>query len=234
MKPVTHSPMTNSPQAHKQRGVSLIIVLVFLLLAIISVLGAFRVGFLNETMVGNEADMSRTQAAAEAMIRDAEQDIRTGRIGGGGAIPWFPRSSAEYDDLADLVTAADPVDFCVNAICVPPDMDALQGIENIPSAANKSARYGQYTRLAPTPAATPLDTNPILTITTAGLGARYWIEAFRYDNTPSSAGHPSAVIKPDSTKNITYRITALAIGQKQTTRVVLKTIFVPYPASQNK
>ena len=59
-----------------QRGVSLVLVLIFLLLAIISVLGAFRAGFLNEKMVGNESDYNRAFAAAEAMIRDAEMDIR--------------------------------------------------------------------------------------------------------------------------------------------------------------
>jgi type IV pilus assembly protein PilX len=60
----------------EQSGVSLIMVLIFLLLAIISVLGAFRAGFLNEKIVGNESDYNRTFAAAEAMIRDAEMDIR--------------------------------------------------------------------------------------------------------------------------------------------------------------
>jgi type IV pilus assembly protein PilX len=60
----------------KQRGVSLIVVLIFLLLAIITVLGAFRSSFLNEKMVGNESDYNRAFAAAEALIRDAEMDIR--------------------------------------------------------------------------------------------------------------------------------------------------------------
>lgn len=59
-----------------QRGVSLVMVLIFLLLAIISVLGAFRAGFLNEKMVGNESDYNRAFAAAEALLRDAEIDIR--------------------------------------------------------------------------------------------------------------------------------------------------------------
>ncbi len=55
---------------------SLPLVLIFLLLAIISVLGAYRAGFLNERMVGNESDYNRAFAAAEALIRDAEMDIR--------------------------------------------------------------------------------------------------------------------------------------------------------------
>jgi type IV pilus assembly protein PilX len=64
-----------SPQV-TQRGASLITVLVFLLLAIITVLGAFRASFLNEKIVGNESDYNRAFVAAEALIRDAEMDIR--------------------------------------------------------------------------------------------------------------------------------------------------------------
>jgi type IV pilus assembly protein PilX len=60
----------------KQVGASLVTVLIFLLLAIITVLGAFRASLLNEKMVGNESDYNRAFAAAEALIRDAEMDIR--------------------------------------------------------------------------------------------------------------------------------------------------------------
>lgn len=73
---LSHSASMRQRPPSKQRGVSLIIVLIFLLLAIISVLGAFRSSFLNEKMVGNESDYNRAFAAAEALIRDAEMDIR--------------------------------------------------------------------------------------------------------------------------------------------------------------
>lgn len=51
-------------------------VLIILLLSSILVLGAFRVGFLGEILVGAESDHNRARAAAEALLRDAEIDIR--------------------------------------------------------------------------------------------------------------------------------------------------------------
>ena len=59
-----------------QSGMALPTVLVLLLLSIISVYGAFRVGILNELMVSNTSDYNRAKTAAEALMRDAELDIR--------------------------------------------------------------------------------------------------------------------------------------------------------------
>jgi type IV pilus assembly protein PilX len=61
---------------HSQQGVALLTTLIILLLSSIVVLGAFRVGFLNEILIGTEADHNRARAAAEALVRDAEMDIR--------------------------------------------------------------------------------------------------------------------------------------------------------------
>lgn len=63
-------------QKYSQKGVALLTTLVILLLSSIVVLGAFRVGFLNEILIGTEADHGRARAAAEALLRDAEMDIR--------------------------------------------------------------------------------------------------------------------------------------------------------------
>lgn len=93
-----------------QRGVSLPMVLIFLLLAIISVLGAFRAGFLNEKMVGNESDYNRTFAAAEALIRDAEMDIRGRRppydvvqVDGSIGFPCRPTTDGNTIELTSKV-----------------------------------------------------------------------------------------------------------------------------------
>ncbi len=59
-----------------QQGVALLTTLIILLLSSIVVLGAFRIGFLNEILIGTEADHNRARAAAEALVRDAEMDIR--------------------------------------------------------------------------------------------------------------------------------------------------------------
>jgi type IV pilus assembly protein PilX len=59
----------------RQKGVSLFVVLVILLLALVVVLGALAVGNIHESAVGNQADHQRTYAAAEALLNAGQQDI---------------------------------------------------------------------------------------------------------------------------------------------------------------
>jgi type IV pilus assembly protein PilX len=60
----------------RQRGVSLFIVVVVLLLSLIAVLGGLTMTNLNESLVGNQSDQQRAYAAAEALINSAQRDIR--------------------------------------------------------------------------------------------------------------------------------------------------------------
>ena len=60
----------------RQRGISLFTILVLLLLTMLLVLGAMRLSLFNESIVGNQADAQRAYAASEALLRNAEADIR--------------------------------------------------------------------------------------------------------------------------------------------------------------
>jgi type IV pilus assembly protein PilX len=275
--------------AASQRGVSLPIVLIFLLLAIISVLGAFRAGFLNEKMVGNESDYNRAFAAAEALMRDAEMDIRgrrppydlihpDGRVGfpcrpttddgntteltskagyedscrlRGGATPWFPLSNAEFDEVENILVATGGANRCSAGICMPQNMTDLESIETqiLTSTASANAiavPYGSFTRIndAGMVNLTAAQSNPLLQTESAGANSLipktstngwYVIEAFRYGKTFGGSGnaHPATLMKPDPARSIVYRITSVVIGSKPGTAVVLKSIFVPYPAIQS-
>jgi len=72
----------NDPQSRlircpsRQSGVTLIAVLALLLMSLVAVMGAIRVANLNESLLSSSADYNRTYAAAEAMMNDAEMDIR--------------------------------------------------------------------------------------------------------------------------------------------------------------
>jgi type IV pilus assembly protein PilX len=262
----------------KQRGVSLPIVLIFLLLAIISVLGAFRAGFLNEKMVGNESDYNRAFAAAEAMIRDAEMDIRgrrppydvtqsDGSIGfpcrpttdgsttettskagyedscrllNSTTTPWFPRTDdmEEFGDIRDIVVASGDPNRCLAGICFPMNMTDLATIETqLVSGNNIGVPYGFYTRTDTLINANldPTQSNPILATKDAGgaaLAPRAWyvIEAFpELKPAVCSPACPAALLNPSTKRPYVYRITAVATGLRTGTRVVLKSIFVPYP-----
>jgi Tfp pilus assembly protein PilX len=62
--------------SHRQRGISLFIVLVILLLSLIVVLGGLAVTKLNEVLVGNQSDTQRAYGAAQALLDAAQRDIR--------------------------------------------------------------------------------------------------------------------------------------------------------------
>ncbi len=60
----------------QQRGVALFVVIVFVMLSMLLALWASRTSMFNEMVVGNDADYQRAFEAAQALIQDAELDIR--------------------------------------------------------------------------------------------------------------------------------------------------------------
>jgi Tfp pilus assembly protein PilX len=89
-----------------QQGIALVTVLVLLLLSLTAVLGALRYSNLNEAMLGNTSDYNRTFAAAEALVRDAEIDIRgrlppyTLQADGSRGTPCRPTAAGSLTTLA--------------------------------------------------------------------------------------------------------------------------------------
>jgi len=69
------SPSFRQSQRH-QRGISLFIVIVFVMLSMLLALWASRTSMFNEMVVGNDADYQRAFEAAQALLLDAELDIR--------------------------------------------------------------------------------------------------------------------------------------------------------------
>ena len=61
----------------RQRGVALLPVLVFTMLTMPGALWASRTSLFNEMVVGNDADYQRAFEAAQALLQDAELDIRS-------------------------------------------------------------------------------------------------------------------------------------------------------------
>ena len=67
---------------HGQRGVALFIVIVFVMLSMLLALWASRTSMFNELVVGNDADYQRAFEATQALLQDAELDIRGERADG--------------------------------------------------------------------------------------------------------------------------------------------------------
>jgi len=114
------------------RGISLTVVLIVVLLGLVTITGAFRVARLSESQAGASADHARTYAAAEALLRDAESDIR-------GRLPDTAGTGAVYklnstDGLVGMPcrTTAPPVGKVFSGCRV---------TDPVPGATNTSAWY---------------------------------------------------------------------------------------------
>jgi len=116
----------------RQRGVALFTVLVILLLSIIAVLAAGRSGLLNEALVGNETDYGRTLAAAEALLRDAEVDIR-GRYPN-GFLCRAPVTNPGSEDPAPGFTGCRNSGVATNAFFPARDSDRVEAWMRVTTA----------------------------------------------------------------------------------------------------
>lgn len=282
---MTHAQFQMSKGRQCQRGVSLIAVLALLLLSLMAVMGAMRVANLNELLLGNSTDYNRTYAAAEAMMNDAEMDIRgrrppfttiqadgnfglpcrattatstttapcflgcrqiNGPLASACAVPvastnpFIPEGEPDFDEVDRRVAANTNTNFsstrrCMEGICIPLNTTDLANIENnLSQMTPLGATYGQFTRANAYDVAPGASSNPILTAT-GPARAWYWIEVFRYQKEVCGLIGTciTNVNAPDERQPFVFRITAIAQGQKldaagnPTTRVVLKSIFVP-------
>ncbi|WP_460483575.1 pilus assembly PilX family protein [Comamonas humi] len=237
--------------AARQRGIALFVVIVFVMLSMLLALWASRTSLFNEMVVGNDADYQRAFEAAQALIQDAELDIRGEKADGSpcGAPPCrayssgtqqFPADTKEINPL--IITLEAEATRCKDGLCarragrqdfwnyatasttVKPAARAELGEVPLSDLMAVGARYGQYTGAASSTAAGPL--NPILAERSDGQGGWYWVEVLRYSDKAKSAN----LIVDASTSQlplnldvyVVFRITALAMGRKPGNTVVLQ------------
>lgn len=225
----------------RQRGVSLFIVILFVMLSMLLALWSSRTALFNEMVVGNDADYQRAFEAAQALIQDAELDIRGAQPNGIACVndpgkPDVCRAATavnfplEDKALPDLLnTLDDQPTKCLKGICLKrvgiQDFWMDKPTLNTLITADVGARYGQFSG-----AQTGAHSNPILNTVSAGQGGWYWVEIMPYD---SNAGN-SGLITTGGSRNlalhllpsVAYRITAIARGIKPSTQVVLQSTFV--------
>lgn len=201
--------MINRPQ--RQHGVALYTVLIIVILSTLLAIWASRTAWFSEIIVGNDVDYQRAFEAAQAMLQDAEQDIRGVRPDGSvctasaensnlcrAGIPVF--FIEEEQDFTKVLTKMDgePAGAaCLYGICQKrsgkqdfwndPESDQDNNIMALMTGSNaagvpRGARYGTYTG-----AKTGNKSNPILGITDAGKGAWYWVEMMQYHKNAAGA-----------------------------------------------
>ena len=196
-----------------QRGVALFVVIVFVLLTMLAALWASRTALFGEMIVGNDADYQRAFEAAQALLQDAELDIREEHADG---TPWrqsdaartlnapcvansdicrtkadLPRPPETAEDLGDLLAHLKTQSTgCQHGLCLKRtgNQDFWNDTATLTAmtAANVGARYGQYTGAKKGDSSNPA--NPILQETDAGKGGWYWIEVLPYDQSSKTSG----------------------------------------------
>lgn len=246
MHSLLYSRTASKRHRQTQRGVALYVVIVLVMLSMLIALWAARSALFNELVVGNDADYNRTFEAAQAMLQDAEFDIRgTGPDGRGckaisgntdvcrpaPAAIYFDMETQELEKVLDAIETAQPTVKCFKGICQkrtdPQDFWNDKTTLETMMAEDVGARYGQFTGADITNTGVTTG-NPILANRTANEGAWYWVELLPYVDTNVSllGGLPPGSnverFAPARRKMMIYRITALARGLKPNSEVVLQ------------
>lgn len=231
---------------HRQQGVALFVVIVFVMLAMLLALWASRSAILNEMVVGNDADYQRAFEAAQSLIQDAELDIQRAESGthraGKTVLPL------ETSDIGSFLQSLNTTPFCKHGLCVKrrgrqdfwnnnaynPDRPEEIPLSQL-TVVDVGARYGEFTEA---PFDNPDDDTPVNRILAdrspaANRGGWYWIEVLKYADSESITG--SSLIVDDNpaaqrfdrldlrlNPSVVYRITALAYGLKPNTMAVIQ------------
>ncbi|MDR2335550.1 MAG: pilus assembly protein [Burkholderiaceae bacterium] len=231
----------------RQRGISLFIIIVFVMLSMLLALWSFRASLFGELVVSNEADYQRAFEAAQALVQDAEFDVQGINADGsictpngskpdqcrpaGSATVWFPVEAKEFgSELVPALMAKADTQNCLKGICLKRtgSQDFWNDSTTLAAMLPVGARYGQFTG-ATVGSQNSKGGNPILKTTDDNQGGWYWIEVMQYD---SQAGNSALItngstnIKLNPVANVVFRITAIAKGLKSGTQVVLQTTYV--------
>ena len=181
----------------RQRGISLVTTLVLMLATLGLGVAVMGVNAMEERMIANTKDRDLALQAAEAALRDGEQDV-----------------------ASNISPATAFTDICTSGLCTPPSQrDSLGPLASLPvedarlgfdwSVDTKVRRYGQYTGAAEFPS--------------VAQQPRYVIEKFSFLGTP--AGESVVLGSEPVAPGVGYRITARAVGARPETVVVLQSIY---------
>ena len=213
-----HTPPLHFPRRQRapQRGIALFVVIVFVMLSMLLALWASRTSLFNEMVVGNDADYQRAFESAQALLQDAELDIREEGPDGNKCtgIADICRTTTvdkiplEAGDVTLLLAELAVLPArCRNGLCakragrqdfwnypsttMPPTPAAATGEVSLAEMAvsGVGARYGQYT--GATPGDPTKTANPLLywdAATPSDRGGWYWIEILPYDESSKSSG----------------------------------------------
>ncbi len=115
-----HSPSSTARPAapHRERGIALFVVIVFVMLSMLLALWASRTAIFNEMVVGNDADYQRAFEAAQSLIQDAELDIQQFDTTGYRADDNAALTAVYDNNIVGFSNERSTSPFCENGLCV--------------------------------------------------------------------------------------------------------------------
>lgn len=200
--------MRRNSNPRRQRGVTLVIVLMLLVIVTLLGVGAARIALQGERTTRNERDYQIAWQAAEAALMDAQFDIRGPNSGSAQRVALFtPENTSNF--VPGCNTSAEFRGMCAPSEGKPvwAQVDFLDDGADAPTVA-----YGTFTGRAFDSGTTGVK---------PARAPRYMIEVVR-DQTPmgSAASNTGSKAAP-----IMYRITSMGFGPREDVQVVLQIAF---------
>ena len=242
-----HSPSSTARPAapHRERGIALFVVIVFVMLSMLLALWASRTAIFNEMVVGNDADYQRAFEAAQSLIQDAELDIQQFDTTGYRADDNAALTAVYDNNIVGFSNERSTSPFCENGLCVKrrgrqdfwnnhtdttkaddPEVSFEQMTRANNAGKRGGARYGQFTG-----AKKPDEDDPLFPLLRNGW---YWIEVLSYAD-PDAVGGAGLIVNDDPNAaaptdlldlrlkpSVVYRITAWARGLNPNSTAVIQ------------
>ena len=204
-----------------QRGFSLIVVLLLLVVATVLGVGAAQVSLVNERSARNDRDAEVAVQAAEAALVDAETDVLGPNENARQRLCLFNRSDATAF-VAGCGGGSEQQGLCAPA---EPGADPAWASVDLSAGSGKSVAYGTFTGQT-------YFSGDAATGSHAGAlparAPRYIVEAVR-----SRGSWQANVLQSASAQDASYifRVTAVGYGMREETQVVLQTTLYKPAAS---
>ena len=244
---------TTRPAApHRERGIALFVVIVFVMLSMLLALWASRTAIFNEMVVGNDADYQRAFEAAQSLIQDAELDIQRFEDPNHRSSENDVLNALNNNNIVAFTLSRSESPFCENGLCVKrrgrqdfwnnstdttEDDDPEVSMTQM-TATGIGARYGEFTGASfNDPSNEDNPANLILKKRkafddAADEGGWYWIEILKYADSDSvggaglivndNAAAPADILDLRLNPSVVYRITAWAKGLKPNSTAVIQ------------
>ncbi|QHJ00789.1 pilus assembly protein PilX [Xylophilus rhododendri] len=224
-----HRRLPSAPQRPPQRGVALIVVLLFLIAVTGIALVAARRALVDEGVGRNQLDMQTAREAAESALRDAERDLY-------GAAPV----NAAAISCTRPQAVPSPADFdssCTNGLCNTGDVTYASSNWSIAVANSTTNSEAWWPTSKGGLWNDNVDSKPGRTpVTTSNCSFTGAVPLGTYTGAPAVRGvfrQPEYLVEYFERKSSggqevdAYRITARGFGYSRRTQVVLQTVYSP-------